>query len=220
MSCAFRIVATPLHTPARNPARNPTGDGLRDYLVFVSRPRGEAVAARFLKMAGAVPYVPRFLKRIDHARTTRYVPEVLFPRYVLVQDMGTLNLYDARGLIGVSDVLRFGGDLGTIPGSVVEEIRSQEQDVDLDGNTQRLVVLSEPKPDETLFFKPGEMVRIAEGAMANMLCHFDRMRGPDRAVVLVSFLGQRGAPMEVPLAHLEKAAVNGPSQEGKRKKAR
>ena len=139
----------------------------------------EAVAERFLQMAGYSVYYPRILER------SRVRP--LFPSYIFIA--AALQWHKARWTVGVVRIVAgSGGEPAVIGDHVIDAIRAREKG--------GLVVLPEPPR-----LKPGDKVRITTGFLTGALAVYSGMRGADRVAVLLGFLGT----LVLPAANIEPA---------------
>jgi transcriptional antiterminator RfaH len=149
------------------------------WYVVQTRPHVEVRAAQHLQRQGFATYLPRHLKRRRHARRTEIVAAPLFPRYLFVRvDMATQRWRSIHSTIGVSRLVCNGDDPAVVPDAVIAALRSHERD-----GYVRL-------PARPLF-KPGEAVRILDGAFASCPGLYDGMASGERVAVLLDLLGRK-----------------------------
>jgi transcription antitermination factor NusG len=110
-------------------------DDPRWYAV-VTRPRAEAQADRNLRRAGFWTFLPseRFKQRVGVKKELVDRSRPMLPRYLFVALRGRQALGTVRDTIGVSDLVRFGGDPVEIPHGVLNALMAR---VDADGDRAR-----------------------------------------------------------------------------------
>jgi transcriptional antiterminator RfaH len=161
------------------------------WFVVQSHPHLEGRAAEHLCRQGFEVYLPRYLKRRSHARLVTTIKAPLFPRYLFVSADSAINKWRSIGAtIGVSQLVSFGGRPGSVAPSIIEFLRSQEQ--------AGVVTL----PRRT--FRPGDKIRIMDGAFSDCLGLFEEMREEERVCVLLDLLGRK---VRVVLNNVSVAAV-------------
>ncbi len=159
------------------------------YLLY-TKPQGERLALENLTRQGYRAYLP--MLRARRRRERRYYDVVvpMFPRYLFLQlsdqneDWGPI-----RSTIGVANMVRFASHAAVVPGALVDALRKRE---DADG----VQCLPEVK------LKPGDRVRIRDGAMAGYEAIFEASSGKERVVLLLE-LADRSARIEAPLTGIE-----------------
>ncbi len=162
------------------------------WFVVRTRVRTEEMAARHLANQGFTAYLPRYRRRVRHARRNEIVLRPLFPGYLFVQlDPQRCRWRSINGTFGVQSILTQGDALLAVADSIIAEIKARE---DTDGT----VKLSRAS------FAPGQVVRLIEGPLADLSGLFEEMRDENRVVLLVSLLG-RQVRMQVPAAAVEAA---------------
>ncbi len=150
----------------------------RWYLVY-TKPRQEDVAKTNLERQGFSTYLPRIRQARRRQNRRVLVVEAMFPRYLFIQlDPQQDNWAPIRSTLGVSALVRFGPYPTPVPEGLLAVLRGRE---DADGIQQL------PPPA----FKPGEALRIAEGAFAGYDGIFLARSGRDRVVVLLDIMGQQ-----------------------------
>jgi transcription antitermination factor NusG len=132
----------------------------------------EAVAERFLKMAGYSVYYPRISER------GRVRP--LFPSYIFI--VQALQWHKARWTVAVVRIVAGRGREPAVIGDhVIDGIRAREKG--------GLVVLPEAPR-----LKPGDPVHIVHGALTGLPGLVAGMRGHERVAILLAVLGRVTLP--------------------------
>jgi len=151
----------------------------RRWYVVQTHPCAERRAMAHLERQGFTTYLPRYRKRRRHARRVETVEAPLFPRYLFVSiDLATQRWRSIHSTIGVSHLVCNGGDPAPLPDAVIDQLRAGERD----GCVQLPV-----RPP----FKPGESVRILDGAFTSCLGLYDGMKDGERIAVLLDLLGRK-----------------------------
>ena len=154
-------------------------DGQRWYVVQ-SQPNAEAKAALHLSRQGFVTYLPRYLKRRRHARRVESVPASLFPRYLFVGiDLDVERWRSIFSTVGVSRLVCQGELPMPISTSVIDALKAREDDsgfISLDQRAQ---------------FRPGDKIRVLDGAFADCLGLYEGMKDSDRVAILLDLLGRK-----------------------------
>ena len=152
----------------------------RWYAVY-THPKSEQLAAGHLRRQGFLVYLPRYSKRVRHARRTKYVNSPLFPRYLFVSvDVKTEPWQCIRSTIGVSNLVASGDCLAIpVPIGVVEAIKSRE-------NQNGMVAISQSST-----FEYGENVRVVQGPMSDVCGVFECEDDHGRVLVLLDIMGGR-----------------------------
>ena len=157
------------------------------WFVVRTQVRAEEKAARHLGNQGFEAYLPRYRRRVRHARRNDLLLRPLFPGYLFVHlDLGHCRWRSINGTIGVREILSQGDFPLAVPDRIIDEIRARE---DADG----VVKLAPPA------FVRGQVLRLVDGPMADLSGLFEEMRDENRVILLVSLLG-RAVRMQVPVA--------------------
>ncbi len=163
----------------------------RWYAVY-TRARGEAWAAGNLIRQGFEVYFPKIRKEVRHARRIRSVLAPMFPRYLLVRmDTERQRWRSVNGTFGVSHIICQGEIPASVPDEVISAIRGRED--------QSGVVRLMPNG-----LKPGDQVRVREGAFADYSALLEEMCGQERAILLLELMG-RSVRVSVPLDNIAAA---------------
>lgn len=159
------------------------------WAVVLTKPNCEAIAVENLLQQGYGCYFPRF-KAVGKNKVVLKRP--LFPRYVFASI--DKYWYSIRGTRGVSQVLMCNGGPAIIQASVIEAIRSKEDE-------EGFIVLGKKQATER--FQKGDLVTATEGPMTGVNLIYEGMSNNDRVKVLASLLG-----MQVPVIIEEKVLVS------------
>lgn len=148
------------------------------WYAVVCKPRCEARAELNLINQGYEVFLPRLATQIR--RDGKWVDSVepLFPRYLfLATGNERQGLAPVRSTLGVSDLVRIGGQPATIPEEVIESLR-ERQDPATGACAKRSL------------FQPGAHVQFRAGPFAGLDGVFNVDAGEDRVFVLLEFLGK------------------------------
>lgn len=148
------------------------------WAVVQVQPRAEDKARQHLANQGFMPYLPRYRRRVRHARRIEIVLRPLFPGYVFVRLDPTKSRWRSiNGTVGVRRVLTDGEVPRRVPERIVREIMARE-----DGNGA--VTLLPPT------FVRGQPIHIVEGPFADCDGLFQELRDDQRVVLLFTLLGR------------------------------
>ena len=153
---------------------------MKQWYVVQTHARAEQLAKINLKHQGFEVYLPCYPKRRSHARRTDWVKAPLFPRYLFVlMDTETTAWRAVNSTIGVQNIVSFDSHPAAIPEGVIEEIITRE-------NSGGLVATGPKVP-----FRPGEEVRVLDGALADQVGLFDCAVDEERVFILLDLLGRQ-----------------------------
>lgn len=155
------------------------------WLLAYTKPRGERIAEENLLRQGFACFTPAFSIQRRRRGRWAWVEEPLFPRYVFVGTHAEQSWAPIRSTLGVSGLVRFGGEAAVVPTTLVEELRREAG-----GDLERHYV-----------FRHGQTVRIVGQSYSSIEGIFQMQAGSDRAQVLISLLG-RPAVVTVGLSEL------------------
>jgi transcriptional antiterminator RfaH len=159
------------------------------YLVY-SKPRQEELALENLRRQGYESYLPRIRSR--RRRLGKYVSlvEPMFPRYLFVHlSDETDNWGPIRSTVGVANLVRFGELPAKVPDNLVQALRSRDDDLGV----------QQYAPPE---LRPGDRIRIVEGAMAGYEGIFHARTGRERVVILLEVVG-KATRVQLPFGQIE-----------------
>jgi len=147
------------------------------WFVVRTQPHPEEKAVRHLGNQGFSTYLPRYRRRVRHARRVVNALRPLFPGYLFVHlDRAEMRWRSINGTIGVRYVLTDGDVPRCVPDRIVEEIRAREDE----GGAVKLLSR----------LKRGQTVRLLHGPLAEVEGLFEEMRDDQRVVLLFSLLGR------------------------------
>lgn len=160
---------------------------LTSWFVVRTQSRAEEKAMQHLTNQGFMAYLPRYRRRVRHARRNEIVLRPLFPGYLFVNlDPERCRWRSINGTVGVREILTNGDTPLAVPDRIIDEIRAREDE----SGAVKLVAPT---------FARGQVVRLLEGPMADVNGLFEEMRDENRVVLLVSLLGRK-VRMQVPAA--------------------
>jgi len=150
------------------------------WFVAHTHPNAEAKAKWHLDRQGFESYFPRYLKRRRHARRVETVAAPLFPRYLFVAvDLATQRWRSIYSTIGVTRLVCNGDEPTAVPRGIVEALKGRE---DASGFI---------KLDRRLPFRPGDKIRVLDGAFTSCLGLFEGMPERERIAILLELLGRK-----------------------------
>ncbi len=150
------------------------------WFVAHTRANAEAKAVANLHRQGFDVYFPRYLKRRRHARKVETVAAPLFPRYLFVAvDLPAQRWRSIYSTVGIARLVCNGDEPAAVPDAVVAALRSREDA----GGFIRL--------DSRPGFRPGEKVRVLDGAFSSCLGLFEGMAERERIAILLDLLGRK-----------------------------
>ena len=148
------------------------------WFVVRVKPQMEERALWHLLNQNFEAYLPRYRKRIRHARKTKTVLRPLFPGYLFVNmDTARQRWRSVNGTVGVIALVQFGDMPASVPADLVNAIRQHE---DQDG-----AIRIEPQG-----LQKGDRVRVREGAFADYTALLDEISDDKRVVLLLDFMGR------------------------------
>ena len=160
--------------------------GTRRWYVAQTHARAEDLAAANLRRQGFGVYLPRFARKVRHARREHTIASALFPSYLFISlDVAVDRWRAVLSTIGVSRLVCQGDRPAAVAEAVVAEIRAREDETGLIALARR--------PD----FVPGQGLRITGGALKDLEALFIAEDGDERVIVLLSLLGR---PVEARLS--------------------
>ena len=149
--------------------------------------RSEDKAAFHLRRQGYEVFLPKHLKRRNHARRIDWVSAPQFPRYLFVAiDPDTTPLWAIRSTVGVSSLICFGDVPAAVPADIITEIKVRQDEKGL------------VKTHTGCAFKRGDRVRIIDGPLSDLEGLFDSPNDAERVTILLTLMG-REVKVRVPL---------------------
>ena len=153
---------------------------MRRWYAVQCKPRMELWARTNLWQRGFEVYLPQYLKLRRHARRRDWVARPFFPGYLFVRaDLEAGHKRAVNAAAGVGRMVSFGTYTPPLEDQVIAEIRARQGE---DG----LIRL-----DEARAFKPGEELRVCDGAFADMVGLFETMNDDRRVILLLDLLGRK-----------------------------
>lgn len=160
------------------------------YLVR-TKPNAETTAQANLDRQGYELYFPRLAQALLCRGRWRERIGPLFPGYLFLRlDEGRQPLAPVRSTPGVACAVRFGLHYAIVPDEVIRDLRARANP---ETGMHRL--------NPGMQLAPGARVRILAGPFDGLEGIFQRVSGSDRAIVLLSVLGQT-ASVAVPLGNV------------------
>ena len=149
------------------------------WYVAYTQPGKENLAAGQLIAQGFKTYLPKYQKKICHARKVKNIRAPLFPRYLFVKiDLDCSPWRAINGTRGISYLLTMGEKPSAVPSGIVEEIKSRE-------SQQKLIEL-----EPFITYDPGDSLEITAGALSRQFGNFIRVDTNQRIVMLLQLLGR------------------------------
>jgi len=152
----------------------------RLWYVAKTHPNGEQKASFHLQRQGFDVYLPRYLRRISHARRISWQPRPLFPTYLFVAMAGADQRRRAiNSTIGVAHLICDERGPLAVPAGIVEVLQNEEDD-------RGLVMTGRKVP-----FERGAKVQIMSGAFADHIGRFEVATDDERVVILLDLMGRQ-----------------------------
>ena len=171
------------------PPAGPSSSSLTWHLVH-TKPRQEAIALTHLSRQGYECYLPMLKVERIRQRKCVLVSEPMFPRYLFVR-LGTSSteqsLSPIRSTLGVTQLVRFGGQPARVDAQIIDHIRYRETS-------------QTAKPA----FAPGEQVVVTQGPFAGLEAVYQTKEAEKRSLILLEILSQ-SVPLRIDTAQLRKA---------------
>jgi len=151
---------------------------MKRWYALYTKSREEVWAKTNLEERGLEVFLPRYLKRRSHARKVDMVKTPLFPRYIFARADVSQGERPAMAYApGVEYVLSFGNKLGIVDDRIIEEIRRREDE-------SGMVTMGMAPA-----FKPGQKVRVSDGAFNGHVGLFQCTSDDQRVFVLLNLMG-------------------------------
>lgn len=159
------------------------------YLVYC-KPREEFRAQQHLANLGFVSYLPLLTKSKLKAGQSVAVQEPLFPRYLFLQATPEMNLTVVKNTRGVTDFVRFGGKIATIPASLIAQLTEQQ-------------IMLQQQESNKQQYQPGDPIQILQGPYQGLAAVYQMADGAGRSLVLIQLLNNT-VPLSLQNDELEK----------------
>jgi transcriptional antiterminator RfaH len=99
------------------------------WYVAKTHPNGEQKASFHLQRQGFDVYLPRYLRRVSHARRISWQPRPLFPTYLFVSITGPEQRWRAiNSTVGVTHLICDERGPVPVPAGIVEALQNEEDD--------------------------------------------------------------------------------------------
>lgn len=163
------------------------------WYALMSKPQKDAYAEEQLNNQGYTTYRPLAMREKRHRGKVIKVTESLFPRYLFINlDAVNDNWAPIQSTYGVSSLVRFGDLPLSIPDSLIDQLKQQENQfqekaIDLDR------------------FKQGDIVTIGGGSFEGLNAIFERYSGEERVILFMNILNEQ-SKVAVPVADIYKTA--------------
>lgn len=149
------------------------------WCVVHTQPRAEEKAMRHLVNQGFTVYLPRYRRRIRHARQTTQQLRPLFPSYLFVRlDPQRGRWRSINGTVGVHCILTDGEIPRYLDDRIIADIMGREDDTGA-------VKMRTPR------YRSGQAVRVTDGPLGELDGVFEETRDESRVVILISLLGRK-----------------------------
>ena len=148
------------------------------WFAVYTKPRQEQIALENLQRQGFRCFLPMAINPYQRRSAKKPRIEPLFPRYLFLNAIADQqSLGPVRSSYGVSNLVRFGMQLATVPEFMIDDINRR-----CDPKTG--LVQLEPVPVEL-----GDKVKVFDGPFAGIEGIFRERKGTNRALLLISMLG-------------------------------
>ena len=176
--------------PATHSHANPVhASSTLSWYVVHTKQRQESLALTNLTRQGFECYIPMLkIQKLRRNKAT-VVEEPMFPRYLFIRldSSGSGQSWSPiRSTLGVSQLVRFGGQPAVVDSQLIALLRSREQG-------------GRPEP----IFKAGEKVVVADGPFAGIEAIFKTADAESRSMILLEMLSKPVA-MRIETARLRK----------------
>ena len=142
---------------------------MKNWYLIKTKPRQEKKAKQNLENQGYVAFCP--ITKINNKLV------ILFPSYLFVQlDEKTQIFSPIHSTQGVSYFVKFGLNLAKVPTGVIELIKTNQH-------------ITADKLKDLNKFKPGDKVKISDGAFKNWVAIFKCYKPDERVILLMNLLG-------------------------------
>jgi transcriptional antiterminator RfaH len=160
--------------------RSATAEVPTRWYVAKTHPNGEQKALFHLKRQGFNVYLPRYLRRVSHARRISWQPRPLFPTYLFVSMSGPDQRWRAiNSTVGVAHLICDQRGPVPVPEGIVAALQNEEDD-------RGLVMTGRKVP-----FERGAAVQIMSGAFADHIGSFYGATDDERVVILLDLMGRQ-----------------------------
>ncbi|MCP3869643.1 MAG: transcription/translation regulatory transformer protein RfaH [Gammaproteobacteria bacterium] len=157
---------------------------MKQWYAIYTKPNKELMAEENLQRQDFVTYLPLTCEKRRKRGKWQDCTVPLFARYLFVNmDVSIQSTATIRSTFGVSNMVRFTGEPATVPGDLVELLRSR---------TDRVTgLISTGTPQ----FEPGQKVVVLDGPFKDIKGVFQQTNGDHRAMILLELLGRKNRVM-------------------------
>jgi transcriptional antiterminator RfaH len=173
-----------------SPAHPSASSATLSWYVVHTKIRQEALAMTNLNRQGFECYMPMLKMEKMRRHKATLIEEPMFPRYLFIRldTSGSGPSWSPiRSTLGVSQLVRFGGQPAVVDSKLIELLRTREQ-------------VGQPEP----LFKSGEKVVVANGPFAGVEAIFKTADAESRSMILLDMLSKPVA-MRIETTRLRKA---------------
>jgi transcriptional antiterminator RfaH len=150
------------------------------WYVVQTQSNAEHKAVAHLSRQGFNTYLPRYLKRLRHARRMKTVAAPLFPRYLFVTiDMTVQRWRSINSTVGVSRLVSASDQPVPVAEQIIAMLKQREDDAGF------------VKLDRHPSFCVGDKIRVFDGVFTDCLGLYDGMPDYDRVAILLDLLGRK-----------------------------
>lgn len=150
------------------------------WFVLTSKPREEQRAYDNLTAQGYQVFLPKIAQATKKKGHKAVQLKPLFPNYLFAQlDKQVANFNAIRSTRGIGSFVRFGLNLATIDGGIINDIKKS---IAFDSQKKTLT--------ELLDYHRGDSVELTEGSFQGLKAIYQTKDGLERSILMVKMLGQ------------------------------
>ena len=147
------------------------------WIAVYTHAHSEEKASFHLRRQGYNVFLPKYLRLRRHARRVDWVPKALFPRYLFVSISRKQTAWRTiLSTIGVSNLICADGFPVAVPGGVIDEIKSRQDENGFVSTGSRDL-------------KKGDKVRFVDGPLQEVEAIFDCADDIERVTLLSKMMG-------------------------------
>ena len=155
---------------------------MKQWYAIYTKPGKELLAAENLSRQAFENYLPLTSERVLRRGNWREQVKPLFPRYLFIcLDVTLQSTAAIRSTIGVSNLVRFGGEPAVVPSGLLDALQAQTDPA------TGLVVLDGP------VFEVGDKVCLMDGPFRGIQGKFQGASGAHRSMILLDILGRENS---------------------------
>ncbi|MHB0774016.1 transcription/translation regulatory transformer protein RfaH [Halomonas sp. WWR20] len=176
-----------------DPAASPDENGCPRWYVVQCKGGESFRASEHLSNQGYRVFHPVLEVQKKRRGKLCWAAEPLFPYYLFLHlDRLSSNWRPIRSTRGVLRLVSFGSEPLAVPDALIETL-------------QKCAQRSPEAQEANVYFRPGEMVEIAEGPFSELQAVFESQKGDERAVVLINMLHKQQR-LELPIGQLRRSS--------------